>query len=652
MTWLPLVAGAAMAAPFPYGPVTVEWNVQLPGNPYDFAVNDVRARFVSSDGAEEMRLAYWDEGVWKAVLRAPSGGSWKATLLRSGKEVGETQQVELVPSADSGFVRRTADNRFQLDDGRPYWPLGFNIGWYSGPIMPAIPDMVHKAADAGVNWTRVWACHWDGKNPWWTMDDPKPEVGELSPRVLAQWDAIIRACSDRGVRMQMVMFHHGQWTTRVNPNWNENPWNKANGGFLERPADFFTDRQAKHLAKIWLRYAVARWGHEPGIMAWELFNEVEWVDAFNDGRAEDVAAWHREMTAYLRDLDPYKRLVTTSSDVKLPIYDAADYYQPHGYPPSVAAMVFATQAPSGDRPLFYGEVGPGEFTGAKPVQQLAVRDGIWSAAIAGHAGAGQYWTWDFVARDDLYRDFDRASKLLAEYRLTETPLRRTAVNSGAGRGGDLVVRPGGGWDTEQEYAFHLPSDVPGKMGKFSPYFQGRAHPELRKQPIQFRFHAEQPGEFRVRLVGAAEGGGALSIAISQSVLNHEYPAETSWAEGQEVRASFAPGDVEVTLDNQGPDWVRIDSITVTGIGERVTAVAGVGDDRVLMRLQRGAQSAAPIQIAPELDIPDGAYEGVLADLDSAAQPRVRVQVKRGKMSPLTLRYRDAVLILRRRSAAR
>jgi hypothetical protein len=61
---------------------------------------------------------------------------------------------------------------------------------------------------------------------------------------------------------------------------------------------------------------VARWGYSPNIAAWEFFNEVDNAvftqqDSLLIPHAA-VALWHAEMSRYLKDIDPYQHLVTTS----------------------------------------------------------------------------------------------------------------------------------------------------------------------------------------------------------------------------------------------------------------------------------------------------------------------------------------------------
>ena len=94
----------------------------------------------------------------------------------------------------------------------------------------------------------------------------------------------------------MTLQHHGQYSTTVDPNWPQNPFNTANGGFLSDPKQFFTDTTAKALTKRKYRYIVARWGYSPAVMAWELFNEVQFTDAAQNGQWANVAAWHWQIS--------------------------------------------------------------------------------------------------------------------------------------------------------------------------------------------------------------------------------------------------------------------------------------------------------------------------------------------------------------------
>jgi hypothetical protein len=154
-------------------------------------------------------------------------------------------------------------------------------------------------------------------------------------------------------------------------------------------------------------------------MAWELFNEVEWTDAASRDRNWPViVAWHNEMAAYLRQLDPYRHLVTTSSAKNHPeLYAAMDYFQPHAYPKDVFRELAAIKLLPG-KPGFFGEFGRG-IEKLNEDERGVVRDGLWAGLLSGHAGTAQYWFWERVVQLKLEDEFQRAARMVALSRMPE-----------------------------------------------------------------------------------------------------------------------------------------------------------------------------------------------------------------------------------------
>ncbi len=137
----------------------------------------------------------------------------------------------------------------------------------------------------------------------------------------------------------MCIFHHGMFSQTVNSNWSESPYRNSNGGPLSRPEEFFYNETAKKYAKKLLRYIVARWGYAPELFAWELFNEVQWTGNYpNQSKKwrEEVIEWHDEIGQYLKSIDPFNHIVTTSADdqqlIELANRQGIDMIQYHTYP--------------------------------------------------------------------------------------------------------------------------------------------------------------------------------------------------------------------------------------------------------------------------------------------------------------------------------
>ena len=128
----------------------------------------------------------------------------------------------------------------------------------------------------------------------------------------------------------------------------------------------------------------------PHVLAWELFNEVQYTDAVRNGQTADVAAWHREMAAFLRAQDPNRHLVTSSSDLGLAgVFDAVDYLQPHSYPPDPLASA-AALPPGRGRPIFFGEFGP--QSNLRGDAGTFLHAALW-ASIASEASEGPRPSW-------------------------------------------------------------------------------------------------------------------------------------------------------------------------------------------------------------------------------------------------------------------
>lgn len=47
----------------------------------------------------------------------------------------------------------------------------------------------------------------------------------------------------------LCLVPHGQFSTKINPEWHDNPYNSINGGLCSSPDDFFINPFAKELSK-------------------------------------------------------------------------------------------------------------------------------------------------------------------------------------------------------------------------------------------------------------------------------------------------------------------------------------------------------------------------------------------------------------------
>ncbi len=650
MLWIAIwTAMAGPSAKIWHGPATVSFDLAVEGSPYDGQTQDVRVRF--DDGPiSETRLAYFDGSKWHAILLAPKGGTYTATVLLNGRAVQKLpNKVEAKALFNRPFIRLADDKRGFVDEFQArYWPIGHNLGWADRRTGMTVPEQLVEMGRHGLNWARIWACSWDGKNPFFSEGMPPAKGRDLLPKVMDQWDGIVAAAASSSVRFQFVLFHHGMFSTKTDANWNINSWNVANGGFLAKPEEFFTDPEAKARAKNWLRYAVARWGHEPAILAWELFNEVEWVDAFGAGQGEKVGQWHDEMADYLRSIDPYRRLVVSSSGMQLPIWRKMDYYQPHGYPPDIKALVLGTK-PTQDRPLFFGEVGLGGGPGGAERERMAVRGALWPALMAGHAGAAQYWYWDRVVLDKLYPEYARFIGFYRSNRLNEAPAFQPVASEWASRkSGAIAFGPGQGWATTTKFEFQMPRDAEsGALGSLSGFIQGPGKKDMMAQPIRFVFESAEAGKFVMTVGTIARMGAQVRMLLDGQAKVDEIfePQDRDRPINRSFALDFGPGRHTVTIENPGPDWYMVDRFRIDGVGQAVAGNAAKNGESWLLRLTNATGSDSEAFSVSGLGIPDGPVAINALDLDTGRNESFHAEVKNGVLAH-TLRGKDAAWLVR------
>ncbi len=536
------------------------------GNPFDPVENDIKVTIVRPDQRSIRLPAFYDgETTWKVRYRPDIAGRHTVgAVSHNGKTMAvskiEPREFTVSGRPGPGFVRVAPRQpaRFIRSDGSAYYPIGMNVAW--GDVIPIIT----KLGQAGGNWARVWMCHWGGANLDWVMN-AKLESGTLDLNVAKRWDEIVDAAEKAGVYLQVVLQHHGQYSTRVNPNWSENPWNKANGGFLSAPGEFFANPRAIALTQAKYRYIIARWGHSPNVMAWELFNEVEWTDAIANRRADEVVRWHNAMAQYIRANDPYNHLVTTSSDLKIPgLWQNMSYRQPHAYPTDALAVTAAFDHAKQDRPVFYGEIGP---SGLKDDGTFLHR-ALWSSMASLTAGAAQYWAWDAVDASSWYDRFTRAANFARESGFpSRSGLLPAPVSVTTSTNGPLTLRPGGGWAKAAKTEFTvLPGEDPKSGSEWSSvpsFLQGNAHRDM-MSGLTLRVNFPEAGACSVAIAQVARAGAGLTIAVDDEVVASKmYEASARDRDVADVVTAKVPaGSHAIRIANTGADWVVVSGITL------------------------------------------------------------------------------------------
>ena len=357
-------------------------------------VHDVAAE--TAKPAWKVRFTPNEVGLWRYDLTVKSAG---------GDAVSATREFTCQRKADRrGFIRRSKQDPryFEFDDGSLYYPLGQNVCWASH-----YDHFLEKIQAYGGNYVRVWLCPWNLQ-----LEDPR-EPGKYDLRAAGAIDSLLAKCAARGIYVQLVLRYHGMH----NGDWAKSPYNIDNGGPCTSAGQFFTSLAARDQHKAFLDYVVARYAHAPALFAWELWNEADLARADRD---TDLVAWHKEMANYLKQIDVYGHLVTTSvaSPARNPeLFELAsiDFVPVHFYHRNVFKQIY-------DHYLRYRELGKpvfiGEFSGGhKPADDLAdvkgmrIHAGLWLACVTPLAGNAMPWWWDtYIDKHDLYGHWAAVAK--------------------------------------------------------------------------------------------------------------------------------------------------------------------------------------------------------------------------------------------------
>jgi len=429
-------------------------------NPFDPAQVDLQVRFMKPDGKEVQVPAFWyqdfdpntlqpkGKGDWRARFTPTQAGAWQAQALLAAPRGNLTSPpVTIQVTADSraaGFVEINPANShyFGFRDGSTFMPIGLNLGW-ADSLSQTVPEYhrwLSSLSQNGGNVARVWMADWDLGIEW-----KDTGLGDYSQRQEQAWllDQVFNLAEQDNVYILLSLLNHGAFSTSVNPEWSDNPYNLANGGVITSPTAFVTDPAAISFFQRRVRYIAARWGYSTHLFAWEWWNEVNFTGIPDD----TLQPWTVSMTHYLQQFDPYHHLVTTSFSEgrRSPLWKAPEisFMQQHDYTNNDPILEFADDLAayhkiSQDKPLIVGEHGLNATGEPANVDRAAAivhfHNGLWAGPFSGLAGPALAWNWnDLVEPNNLWPQYKALATFFAGENLapmkphTATVSAQTAV---------------------------------------------------------------------------------------------------------------------------------------------------------------------------------------------------------------------------------
>ena len=403
-------------------------------------------------------------GCWKVRFAPVSVGTHSyyisARLTPDRESHGQPEQLitgkrafECVPSGSRGFVGVSKRDPFyfEFSNGEWFYPIGHNIHSPSDDTPRAVniqravkadilpphgtftyDYLFRKMAANGENFAEVWMCTWWMAIEW--IKDWKHYRGLTDFNLQNAWklDYTVGLAEKHNMYLHVVIDNHGKASTWTDPEWEDNPYNKINGGFLASPEEFFRNPVAKSIYRKKLRYIIARWGYTTRLAGLELWSEVDlvgdsWSFHSSDVHAAPKVQWHREMTQYLDQLDPwghictthfstnYARIKSTLVTIRGIHYITTDAYRGSSKPITGYVVATANAGNNYGKPVIVTEYGGSPFGSSIPGLRSDLHAGIWSSYMTHTAGTPLLWWHQFIDADNQYWNF----KALAAYHAGE-----------------------------------------------------------------------------------------------------------------------------------------------------------------------------------------------------------------------------------------
>jgi len=381
------------------------------------------------------------------------------------------------PSGLDSFVR-TRGTRFVIG-GRPFRFVGANVAvMYRDEDRAAMPETLARASQAGIRVVRVWASGEGGPNDVGPLADfadwPRTHPFRWAPEkwneeALVHLDKVIAEAARNNLYVQLCLTNWWRDTGGVTQylRWagiNDAADDKFPFGINpERAMLFYTNEETRRLYRQHVEKIVTRrntltgtlYRDDPNIFGWELMNEAQVVT----GRWAERRAWIKEMSAYLKSLDP-NHVVTpgdwgyrTAAERREWLADhqlaSIDYCDVHNYPrpdensfvdSSAAMREFVDNRAAAaffvKKPLVFGEFGMGVEGHNGFSQAEWFRAFFESNVRAGSAGA-MFWiltpdpgrgygvTYTTTRDESVMAEVSRASRMFASLESAEPPERLT-----------------------------------------------------------------------------------------------------------------------------------------------------------------------------------------------------------------------------------
>jgi hypothetical protein len=526
---------------------------------------------------------------WQVRLSfAKPGRHWVQVVAsdRTGTMVGPPVTVDVRAADAPGFIRVHPEHHhyFGTDRGETFFPIGANICWAGKRQTYDYDEWLAAWAEHGGNYFRVWL------SPQWptlALNTCASGFDAIDLRRAWRLDHVLGTAERLGLYMMFCIdsFNIIRTVKRSPGNWEDAPYIRSNGGPLDEPHEYFTDRWNFRAYKNRLRYLVARWGYSPHVFAWEFWNEVDCMDDY-DPHADAVRRWHAAMGGFLRTLDPWDHLVSTSyarteGDPGVNLLPEMDFVMSHSYEVQDMALelgqTIQQKTAAQLMPHLHGEFGilhSGQETRRTDPDGIHLHNALFASVGQGQAGTPMTWWWDlYVHPEDLYGIYESFATWIEGFDFAAQQAR--PMNAWFVSGSQAPVRPDGlplVRGTWSPAPFNQPVTVTvDRTGAatmkqpVSNILQGQGFHKKLHNPVTFELEAPEDIIFGVQVAKTSGHAGArLRVSLDGAEV-FEKPMPLPKGFKGEVFTEYAgayaiqvpEGRHTVTVANTGEDWIEV-----------------------------------------------------------------------------------------------
>ena len=392
-------------------------------------------------------LTPYGKPFWAFRMTPRESGDVRVRLRITDRSGGKEEQLysewrtlKVTDSKERGFVRVRSKNPhyFEFSNGEFFFPVSLNIHTnidrrservYKWGFLPDsgtydYDDYFKSCAAGGITLLEIWMASWTYALEWDSARSGYHGVGRYNLRNAWRLDHLFRLAMKYGIYINLVFAPHGELSFRNDQEWEDNPYNnkgwyaEANGAFLNSPDDYWKDLDVLRYTFRRNRYIAARWGADPHLFAYELWSEVDLVNAgrthYNSGY---MYYWHQRTAEALAAIDPGNHLMSThvcgdgSNTVNWKDLcinaDFVTHIVSDAYRSSVVS--FPDQLKKHQRlfseyskPSQITEFGGGSFGSTSSIVVGDIHSAVWGALFYGQSASPALWWHDVIHLKDLY----------------------------------------------------------------------------------------------------------------------------------------------------------------------------------------------------------------------------------------------------------